>query len=209
MRNSSEKNPFIDCPPINHSNGDNYGAYLKNFQEKKSREPKPPPPEIQLQEMVLTQTVYEEIKRTIGNHPAERGGVLVCKRAFPTIDGYIFDRGALNTTTVYQLNAPYINYELTKQKVQPYGVVHSHKNLWSLSSQDHRAAWSNLTSPKNFHLNSFFMPIVKTIPDTGEFEIIPFIAVCNPKGNGEVDIIRPKLRIVNDREVLYEKNIWK
>jgi hypothetical protein len=163
-----------------------------------------PPPAFQLQEMILTQTVYEKIKKSIGVFPAERGGILVCKRAFPTIDDYIFDEGAFKTT-IYQPNDSYINFQLIKQKVQIYGVIHSHKDTWTLSSQDKQIAFSYLTSMKNSHLSSFFMPIVKTIPDTGEFKIIPFIAVCNLTGDGGVDIIRPKLKIVNDGKVRHKK----
>jgi hypothetical protein len=41
------------------------------------------------------------------------------------------------------------------------------------------------------------MPLIQTIPDTGRFEIIPYIVTCHPKGYGRVEVCRVELEIID------------
>ena len=102
------------------------------------------------------------------------------------------------TGASYQPNTKFLNERLEGQENRFLGIVHSHPaSFRGLSRQDERAAWSNLTSPSNPHLNAYLMPIIMTTPDTGAFEIIPYVVVCHPCGNGGVIVNRVPLEIVS------------
>ena len=99
---------------------------------------------------------------------------------------------------VYQTNTNFLNRVLKGRNEEFVGIAHSHpKGLKHLTAQDGRAAWSNLTSPSNPHLQAYLMPLIQTVPDTGKFEIIPYIVTCHPKGMGKVIVRKVKIEILN------------
>ena len=178
----------------------NHGNYLNNldkdFAPKTLRQPKPKPDPDVLMRMRITRQACEDIKKDIGSRPAELGGILLSESLDYTITSFVFDLLAAENPIIYQPSTPFLNSVLKGRNNQFVGIAHSHKNLSRLSSQDMRAAWSNITSPGNPHLRAYLMPLIQTIPDTGRFEIIPFIVTCHPEGNGKVVVHQVELQIV-------------
>lgn len=166
-------------------------------EDKIMRPPKPPPPHKLIKTMRMTRHVYAAIKEHIGLQRAETGGILLGKFHDYMITGFVFDSAASNNRTVYQPNTNFLNKILNGRNEEFIGLVHSHPpGFRRLTSQDQRAAWSNITSPSNPHLRAYLMPLIQTIPDTGRFEIIPFIVTCHPKGMGRVIVERVELEIL-------------
>ena len=166
-------------------------------EDKFKRPPrKPPIPEV-IKNMRMTKQVAAAIKTGIGDEPAERGGILLSLSNDYTITGFVPDKAASKSKSVYQPNTKFLNKVLEGRNSEFVGIVHSHPaGFRQLSAEDQRAAWSNMTSPGNPHLNAYLMPIIQTIPDTGRFEIIPYIVTCHPEGNGRVEVKRVKLEII-------------
>ena len=168
-----------------------------DYKEKFRRSPKLPPPEFLIDKFRITQYALSAIEYHIGRIPAESGGILLSQSHDFTVTGFLFDYFGSNTGSTYHPNGGYLNHFLTGRDTELVGLVHSHPaNYRRPSQQDERAAWTNITSPLNPHLQALLIPIVMTIPDNGKFEIIPFIAVCHPKGGGRVIVKRVKLEIL-------------
>jgi len=170
----------------------------QNFKKKALRPPKEPPRFSQIKSMRMTKEVFEDIKNQIGSRPAESGGILISKSQDFIITTFVFDSASAKHSTIYQPNTEFLNSALKGRNNEFVGIAHSHPpGARQLTSQDQRAAWSNLTSPGNPHLQAYLMPLIQTIPDTGRFEIIPYIVTCHPKGMGNVIVRRVKLKILN------------
>jgi hypothetical protein len=169
-----------------------------DYKEKFRRSPKPPPPQFLIDKFRITSYAFSAIEYYIGRIPAESGGILLSQSHDYTVTGFIFDYfGSSSGSVTYHPNTKYLNHFLTARETELVGLVHSHPaNYRRPSPQDERAAWSNITSPLNPHLQALLIPIVMTIPDNGKFEIIPFIAVCHPKFGGRVIVKRVKLEIL-------------
>ena len=181
----------------------NKGQYLKrlrkDFEKKALRPPKPPPPPNLIENMRMESKVYQDIKNQIGSRPAESGGIMLSRTHDYTITCFVFDIAAEKEKqrTVYQPNTEFLNAVLKGRDDEFVGIAHSHPpGVRHLTSQDQRAAWSNLTSPDNPHLQAYLMPLIQTIPDTGRFEIIPFIVTCHPRGMGKVIVSKVELKII-------------
>ncbi|WP_158279369.1 Mov34/MPN/PAD-1 family protein [Azospirillum humicireducens] len=167
------------------------------WEEKRQRAPKIPPASELISSMRMHRHVYEAIRNTIGRHPAEQGGMLLSATGDYTITDYVYDASAATTGAAYNPNTDFLNRALIGRENQFCGIVHSHPpGFRRLSGQDERAAWSNLTSPHNPQLRAYLMPLVMTIPDTGRFELLPFIVTCHPHGNGEVKVRSVDLEIL-------------
>jgi hypothetical protein len=168
----------------------------KKFEKKALRPPKPPPHPCLIETMTMTGHVLKDIRESIGKRPAESGGILLSNTHDYSISCFVFDNAAAMHPTIYQPNTEFLNSVLKGRNEDFVGIAHSHRGFWSLSGQDKRAAWSNMTSPENRHLNAYLMPLIKTIPDTGRFEIIPYIVTCHPKGMGRVIVRKVELEII-------------
>jgi hypothetical protein len=169
----------------------------KDFAEKALRPPKPPPPWDLLEKTRMTIQVYHDIKNFIGSRPAESGGLLLSNTIDYLITCFVFDIAAAKNRTIYQPDTEFLNSVLKGRNNEFVGIAHSHPGgARQLTSQDQRAAWSNLTSPGNPHLNAYLMPLIQTIPDTGRFEIIPYIVTCHPQGRGRVIVKEVSLEII-------------
>ncbi len=181
----------------NYLQYNNRSSFQRNdSSEKLSRPPRTPPPSGLLKYMRMTADVFQKIKDTIGSRPAETGGMLLGDPYTYEIFDFVMDINSMNSCTSYQPDTSYLNGFLDKSPYKFLGIAHSHPlGFRHLSSQDQKAAWSNLTSPGNPHLRAYLMPIVQTIPDQGKFELIPYIVTCNISGQGRVDVHRAKLRI--------------
>jgi hypothetical protein len=177
-----------------------YFRILKeDFAKKALRAPKPPPPTKFIENMSMTRRAFREIENLIGSRPAESGGLLISRTRDYTITSFIFDIAAGTNCWVYQPNTEFLNSVLKGRNEEFIGIVHSHaRGATQLSLQDQNAAWSNMTSPANPHLNAYLMPLIQTVPDTGRFEIFPYILTCHPSGNGRVIVRQVELKFIDD-----------
>ena len=167
-----------------------------DFHGKALRQPKAHPDANLIKRMRMKRQVYDDIKGSIGSIPAESGGVLIGNPNSLVIECFVFDILASTNQSVYQPNTKFLNSVLKGRDNQFLGIAHSHsKGGRAPSQQDRNAAWSNMTSPGNPHLNAYHMPIIQTIPDTGRFEIIPYIVICDLNGNGRVIVRHVELEI--------------
>ena len=134
-------------------------------------------PHILTKSMTFNSPVVEAIKNSIGRHPAERGGMLGTNTHDNRITHFEPDTLARCTPGAYDPDLPSMNAVISqwkKQKIRFCGFVHSHPaGVRQLSAPDEWYSGELLTAfPK---LERLFLPIVMTIPDTGRFEILPFI----------------------------------
>ena len=190
----------LDIPvPLDIPDKRKYLSGLRaDFHGKALRQTKPHPHAILIERMRAKRQAYDDIKCSIGSLPAESGGLLIGDPNTLIIDSFVFDIMAATNSTVYQPNTKFLNSVLKGRNETFLGIAHSHmKGSRTLSQQDRNAAWSNITSPGNPHLNAYLMPLIQTIPDTGRFEIIPYIVICHPDGNGRVIVHKAELEIIN------------
>lgn len=200
MRRRARHNSMQTAKRLRIGNREQYLQKLKNdFDRKARRAPKSPPPSHLIEKMRIKRHAYTEIEQLIGNKPAESGGLLISRSLNYVITDFIFDLAAGTNRWVYQPNTGFLNSTLKGRNEEFVGIAHSHsRGAIQLSGQDQNAAYSNMTSPGNPHLNAYLMPLIQTIPDTGRFEIIPYIVTCHPNGNGRVIVHKVELEIIND-----------
>ena len=198
MRSKSLRKRPITPNQLEVLNREQYLEKLqKSFAKKALRSPKPPPPIDLLEVMRMTTQVYDDLENFIGSRPAESGGLLLSNTRNYSITCFVSDIAARKNRTIYQPDTEFLNSVLKGRNDEFVGIAHSHPGgARQFTSQDQRAAWSNLTSPGNPHLQAYLMPLIQTIPDTGRFEIIPYIVTCHPKGMGRVIVKEVPLEII-------------
>ena len=189
----------IDLPEETRKSGRK--QYLQrlsdDFEKKALRPPKSPPHPDLVLNMRMTIQAYRDIERFVGYRPAESGGILLSKSRDYTVTCFVWDNAAVENQTIYQPNTEFLNAVLKGRDDEFVGIVHSHpRGARRLTSQDQRAAWSNLTSPGNPHLQAFLMPLIQTAPDTGRFELIPYVVTCHPEGGGRVIVDKVELELI-------------
>lgn len=193
VNDHNKSNPFGDPESEQY-----YEKLRMNHSKKALRPPKPPPGEHLIECMKMKRQAYFDIKTTVGSSPAESGGIIIGNHNSLVIECFVFDLMAATNRSVYQPNTEFLNSVLKGRDNQFLGIGHSHaKGCRMLSQQDRNAAWSNMTSPGNPHLNTYLMPLIQTIPDTGRFEIIPYIVICHPDGKGRVIVNKVELAIID------------
>jgi len=171
---------------------------IADFSKKALRPPKPPPDADFIKTMRMKPQAYYDIKGSIGSRPAESGGVLIGSAKSLIIECFVFDIMAAKKQSIYQPDTEFLNSVLKGRNETFLGIAHSHSRGGRvLSQQDKNAAWSNMTSPGNPHLNAYLMPLIQTMPDTRRFEIIPYIVTCHPSGNGRVIVHKVDLKIID------------
>lgn len=148
----------------------------------------------------MARSVVHEIEQTVGALPAEQGGPLGGSRSEGVIRHFAFDRSACRSGVTYspdhiQLNRLF-DEEWNPAGINLMGFVHSHPaGCRRPSAGDLVYATRILEAiPK---LDRLFLPIVMTHPDTGRFELLPFVA---ERKGAEVQLIPAVLDIVADVE---------
>ena len=199
MKRQEDHNSMKTASHIKIGDREQYLRKLNyDFEKKARRAPKPPPQRQLIDKMRIVRRAYTEIHELIGQRPAESGGLLISRHLDYTITDFIFDLDAGTNRWVYQPNTDFLNSVLKGRNEEFVGIAHSHAaGARQLSSQDQRAAWSNMTSAGNPHLNAYLMPLIQTIPDIGRFEIIPYIVTCHPEGRGRVIVKKVDLELID------------
>lgn len=178
--------------------GSGQSEYIKKLNRQPKLPPNPP-----LEKWFMSRSVFHAIKKTIGRYPAETGGLLLGSIENFHVSAFIFDeysfrirrREAVWYPHIESLNEIVENAE--KDGLMFMGVVHSHpRRCIHPSGQDGLAAWSNMTSPSNPHLNVYLLPIVQSAAD-GPFHFYPYIATCHPDGRGRVIVQRSRLFLID------------
>jgi proteasome lid subunit RPN8/RPN11 len=137
------------------------------------------------QEMVIEASVLESIRAQIGGRPAEHGGVLGGSREDGVIRHFYFDGTAQRSGGTYSPDHVTVN-RLFDETWNPEGInllgfVHSHPaGCRQPSSGDLVYARNILHAIPS--LDQLFLPIIMTVPDTGQFELLPFRAVRDGEG---------------------------
>ncbi len=132
-------------------------------------------PDIRLE---ITPETIAAIYEHVGQHPAERGGMLgsdnegVITHFFP--DSTAECSASEYTPDIEKLNR--VIREWKKQGIRFQGFVHSHPaGFQRLSNADKEYARDIMSAFKG--LAHLALPLVMTEPDAGDFQLIPFVAV--------------------------------
>lgn len=133
--------------------------------------------------------VYSDIERIIGQQPAETGGMLIGTWKEPfNILHFHYDPSGSTGSAMYDPDFRALNHAL-KTMYEPkgwdmVGFVHSHplgirrpSGDWGGNIGDMAYAAANLKA--NPGLPAFLMPIAMTIPNSGSFELIPFVVFAD------------------------------
>lgn len=139
----------------------------------------------------LTRGVYDAIAATVGNMRAEQGGALGWKEDEQLIRFFHFDRTARRTGATYSPDDTALN-SMFRQDWNPRGIrlagfVHSHPpGCARPSSGDLFYARRILDAIPD--LPYLVMPIAQTVPDTGQFRLIPFLVFRDNDSEQSVEL---------------------
>ena len=155
----------------------------------------------------ITRSVVKQIQRTIGNQAAESGGILVADSR-GVIDHFHFDAAANRSRVTYspatETFGPLLR-GLVRDGLRVCGVVHSHPpNYTSLSGGDLVMAEKFFTH--NPTLRTLHLPIVQTIPDTGNFTM-NFWRIDRPAGDRRIIPRQVPYEVISDDERLVDGNV--
>lgn len=140
---------------------------------------------------ILSENVLISIMETIGSRRAESGGVLGGDRTSNSVSAFHFDDGAKCNAAAYSPDHHYLNTVLFPTVWKPQGIkligfVHSHPSfIRRPSGGDLIYAEAILKAIPE--LDSLFVPIVMTVPDTGRFAFLPYAVIRQEKGVAVVD----------------------
>lgn len=123
----------------------------------------------------MTNEVYNNIKKTVGNMKPEQGGILGIRNDSDIIDCFVHDKSAIVGYAEYNPNVKFlndvINNDWSQNNIDFCGFVHSHPSQSnSLSCADIEYAKRIM---KEFDLVYLYMPLVNSSAD-GKFKIHGF-----------------------------------
>ena len=150
--------------------------------------------------MCLTRGVYDEIAATLGSMKAEQGGALGWLENDRVVRFFRFDDTALTTGATYSPDDKALNVmfreEWNPRSIRLAGFAHSHpRGCAQPSLGDLTYAERILAAIPD--LPYLVLPIIQTVPDTGTFRLVPFLAV---RDGGKVTVQRVALDILDDEE---------
>lgn len=125
---------------------------------------------------IMTDTVYDEIRRTIGCHYPEQGGILGSSDGVH-IDHYYFDSTAQRTSATYTMDAASLNeviHDWNDHDIRLIGVIHSHPTGCTAPSYGDRQIAEHIIETIDVD-EELFTPIVQVsdVPD-GNITIYPY-----------------------------------
>jgi proteasome lid subunit RPN8/RPN11 len=148
--------------------------------------------------LYLTDAVLTLIKETIGNRPAESGGMLGGNRATGEVTDYYFDATPREQNAVAYSPNNILLTKVLKEEWKPKGIqllgfAHSHPTLFTRPSQADKEYAKTIL--EHMDLPYLLLPIIRTAVDSGAFALFPYIARRDGK-----DIAIEKLDLVIDRK---------
>lgn len=137
-------------------------------------------PENTMNRLRMTHDVYEAIQASVGSMAAESGGALGWQLDEEVVRVYVFDEASRNTAVTYSPDVGTLN-EMLREDWNPRGIrlagfVHSHPSGY-LRPSPGDMHYAERILAANPDLPCLVLPIVATVPDTGEFRMIPFAVV--------------------------------
>jgi hypothetical protein len=141
--------------------------------------------------------VFEGIVRTIGCRRAESGGVIGGNGDGTEITHYHFDDIGRTTAATYSPDIEFLN-RLFRSDWNPKGIrfrgfVHSHPGRMNRPSYGDQVYVERILQAID-DLECLWIPIVNTLPDTGMFQVIPWVAYPI---KGGVSVVRGQVQIVS------------
>lgn len=132
------------------------------------------------QPLVLTDAVWEEIRRTVGVQPAEHGGPLGGARGSGVVERFQHDTTSARTRGTYYPDVAEMN-RLLREEWNPEGTnllgfVHSHP-AGALRPSRNDLDYAGRILAGIPELERFLLPIAQTTPDTGSFTLRGYAAV--------------------------------
>lgn len=139
--------------------------------------------------------VLGEILKTIGSLHAEQGGALGGLETSDEVNHFHFDNTSNQSSVTYSPDHRFLN-RLFKKEWNPKGIrlrgfVHSHPGRGSSPSHGDEIYAKNILQAIP-DLEILWLPIVNTVPDTGEFFFTPWAAVVHA---GELRLIRGEVTV--------------
>ncbi|NTV15527.1 MAG: hypothetical protein HGA96_16620 [Desulfobulbaceae bacterium] len=160
------------------------------------------------QTVLISQKVLHSFQEHIGNHPAERGGMLG-RDTDGVIRHFEPDHNGRCTSSAYDPDIAHLNAVIRswkKQGIEFCGFGHSHPSgFCRLSAYDKWYAGEILAAFKK--LDFLVLPIIQTVPDTGNFEIMPFIAVPDSTDRKKCKIAEAQFLVENNYDYSDYKEI--
>ncbi len=145
--------------------------------------------------LTLTWTQLEELIGSIGVRQAESGGMLGGRNG--KVSHYIFDEHSRVARATYTPDHHFLNRILKKewnpQGIRLLGFVHSHPGMNDCPSIGDEEYASRILDAID-DLDSLWLPIINTIPDTGCFRLTPWQARRQRKG---VQVERGMVRVID------------
>ncbi len=149
-----------------------------------------------LKKIELSQEAHQRIQDFIGNHPAERGGILGSDPD-GVIRHFAPDPTARCSAGAYDPDIEEMNRQIKQWKnedIRFVGFVHSHPpGFKRLSGADEDYATKILAAFKS--LDRLCLPLAMTIPDYGRFELLPFVAIPDAKNRRQLSFEPAELAI--------------
>jgi proteasome lid subunit RPN8/RPN11 len=133
-----------------------------------------------MEHIYLAREVYDEIGRTVGSMRAEQGGALGWREDERVVRYFKFDDTAARTGATYSpdykgLNAMF-QQDWNPRGIRLAGFVHSHPSGCTRPSSGDLAYAKRILAAVP-DLPYLVLPIAQTVPDTGEFRLVPFLVV--------------------------------
>lgn len=160
----------------------------------------------------MTRDVYDEIAATVGSMKAEQGGALGWRENEPVVRYYQFDGTARTTGATYSPDDKTLNLmfreDWNPRGIRLAGFVHSHPGGHSRPSAGDLAYAERILAAIP-DLPCLVLPIVQTIPDTGDFRLVPFVAFRDGAGvtvrRIPIEIIDAEAQDTGDQETAGEQ----
>lgn len=159
---------------------------------KDNHNPKPKTPVL-----ILHWGVLEKVIKTIGRLRAESGGALGGNGDGTEVSHYHFDESSRSSAVTYSPDYKLLN-SLFKREWNPKGIrlrgfIHSHPGRMGRPSYgDEVYAERILKSIED--LECLWLPIINTVPDTGQFSLTPWAAYPAERG---VSLVRGNVQLVH------------
>lgn len=130
--------------------------------------------------LCVTRAVYDEIAATVGSMKAEQGGALGWLEDDRVVRFFRFDGTARTTGATYSPDDTSLNAMFRKdwnpRGIRLAGFVHSHPHGYARPSEGDLAYAQRILAAIP-DLPYLVLPIAQTVPDTGTFSLVPFLAV--------------------------------
>ena len=140
---------------------------------------------LKIPKITISDTVFEQIRSTIGTYPPECGGVLGGDPRRGAVTHFYFDSDAPRSAVLYTVVAERINPVISAwnhEDIHLCGFIHSHlRGLEQPSLPDIEFARRLLNRPDNSGLPLFLFPIVQSAAD-GHFGLRMFAVVRGLEG---------------------------